>query len=168
MCIRDRDKALELSKDDKENSEHMMLVDLARNDLSISCNEVSVEKDREIQFYSHVIHLVSKVTGLLKNKSMNIISNTFPAGTLSGAPKYRAMELINNYEKTKRNFYGGAIGMIDSNLNFNHAIIIRSILSKNQMLYFQAGAGVVAKSNPKNELQEVYNKIGAIIKTLED
>ena len=164
----DRDKALELSKDDKENSEHMMLVDLARNDLSISCNEVSVEKDREIQFYSHVIHLVSKVTGLLKNKSMNIISNTFPAGTLSGAPKYRAMELINNYEKTKRNFYGGAIGMIDSNLNFNHAIIIRSILSKNQMLYFQAGAGVVAKSNPKNELQEVYNKIGAIIKTLED
>ena len=122
-----------------------MLVDLARNDLSISCNEVSVEKDREIQFYSHVIHLVSKVTGLLKNKSMNIISNTFPAGTLSGAPKYRAMELINSYEKTKRNFYGGAIGMIDSNLNFNHAIIIRSILSKNQMLYFQAGAGVVAK-----------------------
>jgi anthranilate synthase component 1 len=105
---------------------------------------------------------------MLKNKSMNIISNTFPAGTLSGAPKYRAMELINNYEKTKRNFYGGAIGMIDSNLNFNHAIIIRSILSKNQMLYFQAGAGVVAKSNPKNELQEVYNKIGAIIKTLED
>ena len=164
----DKEKAIKLFEDDKENSEHMMLVDLARNDLSISCNEVSVEKDREIQFYSHVIHLVSKVTGLLKNKSMNIISNTFPAGTLSGAPKYRAMELINNYEKTKRNFYGGAIGMIDSNLNFNHAIIIRSILSKNQMLYFQAGAGVVAKSNPKNELQEVYNKIGAIIKTLED
>ena len=123
-------------KDDKENSEHMMLVDLARNDLSRSCKDVVVEKDREIQFYSHVIHLVSKVTGTLKSKSKEIIGNTFPAGTLTGAPKYKAMELINHYETSKRQFYGGAIGMIDIEGNFNHAIIIRSFLSKNQSLHW--------------------------------
>lgn len=163
----DREKAKELLKDDKENSEHMMLVDLARNDLSRSCKDVSVEKDREIQFYSHVIHLVSKVTGTLKSKSNEIIGNTFPAGTLTGAPKYKAMELINHYETSKRQFYGGAIGMIDIEGNFNHAIIIRSFLSKNQSLYFQAGAGIVSKSIPKNELNEVYNKVGALIKSIE-
>ena len=163
----DREKAKELLKDDKENSEHMMLVDLARNDLSRSCKDVVVEKDREIQFYSHVIHLVSKVTGTLKSKSKEIIGNTFPAGTLTGAPKYKAMELINHYETSKRQFYGGAIGMIDIEGNFNHAIIIRSFLSKNQSLYFQAGAGVVSKSVPKNELNEVYNKVGALMKSIE-
>ena len=163
----DKEKAHELLNDDKENSEHMMLVDLARNDLSRSCNNVVVEKDREIQFYSHVIHLVSKVTGYLKSKSKEIIGNTFPAGTLTGAPKYKAMELINEYETSKRQFYGGAIGMIDIHGNFNHAIIIRSFLSKNQALYFQAGAGVVSKSVPENELNEVYNKVGALIKSIE-
>ena len=163
----DKEKAKELLSDDKENSEHMMLVDLARNDLSRSCNNVVVEKDREIQFYSHVIHLVSKVTGYLKSKSKEIIGNTFPAGTLTGAPKYKAMELINQYETSKRQFYGGAIGMIDIYGNFNHAIIIRSFLSKNQALYFQAGAGVVSKSVPENELNEVYNKVGALIKSIE-
>ena len=163
----DKEKAKELLSDDKENSEHMMLVDLARNDLSRSCNNVVVEKDREIQFYSHVIHLVSKVTGYLKSKSKEIIGNTFPAGTLTGAPKYKAMELINEYETSKRQFYGGAIGMIDIYGNFNHAIIIRSFLSKNQALYFQAGAGVVSKSVPENELNEVYNKVGALIKSIE-
>ncbi len=163
----DKEKAQELLNDDKENSEHMMLVDLARNDLSRSCNNVVVEKDREIQFYSHVIHLVSKVTGYLKSKSKDIIGNTFPAGTLTGAPKYKAMELINEYETSKRQFYGGAIGMIDIYGNFNHAIIIRSFLSKNQALYFQAGAGVVSKSVPENELNEVYNKVGALIKSIE-
>ena len=163
----DKEKAQELLTDDKENSEHMMLVDLARNDLSRSCNNVVVEKDREIQFYSHVIHLVSKVTGYLKSKSKEIIGNTFPAGTLTGAPKYKAMELINEYETSKRQFYGGAIGMIDIYGNFNHAIIIRSFLSKNQALYFQAGAGVVSKSVPENELNEVYNKVGALIKSIE-
>ena len=163
----DKEKANELLGDDKENSEHMMLVDLARNDLSRSCNNVVVEKDREIQFYSHVIHLVSKVTGYLKSKSKEIIGNTFPAGTLTGAPKYKAMELINEYETSKRQFYGGAIGMIDIYGNFNHAIIIRSFLSKKQALYFQAGAGVVSKSVPENELNEVYNKVGALIKSIE-
>ena len=163
----DKEKANELLGDDKENSEHMMLVDLARNDLSRSCNNVVVEKDREIQFYSHVIHLVSKVTGYLKSKSKEIIGNTYPAGTLTGAPKYKAIELINQYETSKRQFYGGAIGMIDIYGNFNHAIIIRSFLSKNQALYFQAGAGVVSKSVPENELNEVYNKVGALIKSIE-
>jgi len=163
----DSQKAIKLFKDDKENSEHMMLVDLARNDLSKSCSKVVVEKNREIQFYSHVIHLVSKVTGKLKSSSKDIIGSTFPAGTLSGAPKHMAMNLIEKYEQHARSFYGGAIGFIDFENNFNHAIIIRSFLSKNQNLYFQAGAGVVSKSNPKNELNEVYNKIGALLKALE-
>jgi len=163
----DSEKAIKLFKDDKENSEHMMLVDLARNDLSKSCSKVVVEKNREIQFYSHVIHLVSKVTGKLKSSSKDIIGSTFPAGTLSGAPKHMAMNLIEKYEQHARSFYGGAIGFIDFENNFNHAIIIRSFLSKNQNLYFQAGAGVVSKSNPKNELNEVYNKIGALLKALE-
>ena len=158
----DSKKAKKLFQDEKENSEHMMLVDLARNDLSRSCNNVKVEKDREIQFYSHVIHLVSKVTGKLKS----IIGNTFPAGTLTGAPKHKAMNLIEKYEKNNRSFYGGAIGFIDFENNYNHAIIIRSFLSKDQNLFLQAGAGIVSKSNPENELNEVYNKIGALLKAL--
>ena len=163
----DKEKAIKLFEDDKENSEHMMLVDLARNDLSRSCSNVKVEKDREIQFYSHVIHLVSKVTGELKSPSNDIIGNTFPAGTLTGAPKFRAMELIEEYENHTRSFYGGAIGFIDFDNNFNHAIMIRSFLSKNQNLLLQAGAGIVSKSNRNNELNEVYNKIGALLKALE-
>ena len=165
--IVDSEKAIKLFKDDKENSEHMMLVDLARNDLSRSCTNVKVDKDREIQFYSHVIHLVSKVSGELKSNSRDIIGSTFPAGTLSGAPKHMAMKLIEKYEEHNRSFYGGAIGFIGFDNDFNHAIVIRSFLSKSQKLFLQAGAGVVSKSDPKNELQEIYNKIGALLTALE-
>ena len=163
----DKIKATKLFKDNKENSEHMMLVDLARNDLSRSCCNVKVEKDREIQFYSHVIHLVSKVTGKLKVDSNKIIGETFPAGTLTGAPKHMAMQLIEKYESSKRSFYGGAIGFISFDYNYNHAIIIRSFLSKNKKLYFQAGAGIVSKSSKTNELNEVYNKVRALKKSIE-
>ena len=162
----DKIKATKLFKDNKENSEHMMLVDLARNDLSRSCSNVKVEKDREIQFYSHVIHLVSKVTGKLKVDSNKIIGETFPAGTLTGAPKHMAMQLIEKYESSKRSFYGGAIGFISFDYNYNHAIIIRSFLSKNKKLYFQAGAGIVSKSSKTNELNEVYNKVRALKKSI--
>ena len=128
-------------KDQKENSEHVMLVDLARNDLSRNGNQVCVEKNREIQFYSHVIHLVSKVTAMKKENrdTMEIVADTFPAGTLSGAPKHRAMQLIDEYENRSRAFYGGAIGFMDFDGNYNHAIIIRSFLSKNNVLHYQAG-----------------------------
>ena len=158
----------ELAKDPKENSEHVMLVDLARNDLSRNGSEVVVEKNREIQFYSHVIHLVSKVSCTLKKaaKTFRVVADTFPAGTLSGAPKHNALQLIDRYETTQRNFYGGAIGYMDFHGNFNHAIIIRSFLSKNHQLHYQAGAGIVADSVPESELQEVYNKLGALDKGL--
>ena len=157
-----------LAKDPKENSEHVMLVDLARNDLSRNGSKVVVEKNREIQFYSHVIHLVSKVSCTMKKatKTFRVVADTFPAGTLSGAPKHRALQLIDQYETTKRNVYGGAIGYMDFHGNFNHAIIIRSFLSKNHELHYQAGAGIVADSVPENELQEVYNKLGALDKAL--
>ena len=157
-----------LAKDPKENSEHVMLVDLARNDLSRNGSQVVVEKNREIQFYSHVIHLVSKVSCTMKKatKTFRVVADTFPAGTLSGAPKHRALQLIDQYETTKRNVYGGAIGYMDFHGNFNHAIIIRSFLSKNHELHYQAGAGIVADSVPENELQEVYNKLGALDKAL--
>ena len=157
-----------LAKDPKENSEHVMLVDLARNDLSRNGSKVVVEKNREIQFYSHVIHLVSKVSCTMKKatKTFRVVADTFPAGTLSGAPKHRALQLIDQYETTKRNVYGGAIGYMDFYGNFNHAIIIRSFLSKNHELHYQAGAGIVADSVPENELQEVYNKLGALDKAL--
>jgi anthranilate synthase component 1 len=160
--------ALALSKDPKENSEHVMLVDLARNDLSRNGSEVVVEKNREIQFYSHVIHLVSKVSCKMKKaaKTFRVVADTFPAGTLSGAPKHKALQLIDQYENSKRNFYGGAIGYLDFDGNFNHAIIIRSFLSKNNQLHYQAGAGIVSDSVPENELQEVYNKLGALDKAL--
>lgn len=160
--------AKELAKDPKENSEHVMLVDLARNDLSRNGTNVVVEKNREIQFYSHVIHLVSKVTCKMKTttNTFRVVADTFPAGTLSGAPKHKALQLIDKYEKIKRNFYGGAIGYMDFNGNFNHAIIIRSFLSLNNQLHYQAGAGIVADSIPESELQEVYNKLGALDKAL--
>ena len=157
-----------LAKDPKENSEHVMLVDLARNDLSRNGSKVEVEKNREVQFYSHVIHLVSKVTCKMKKsaKTFRVVADTFPAGTLSGAPKHKALQLIDRYETTKRNFYGGAIGYMDFHGNFNHAIIIRSFLSKNHQLHYQAGAGIVADSVPENELQEVYNKLNALTKSI--
>jgi anthranilate synthase component 1 len=162
--------AQELLKDPKEDSEHVMLVDLARNDLSHSCENVRVETYKEIQYYSHVIHLVSKVVGDIKEGStfMDIVAETFPAGTLSGAPKIRAMEIIEKIEKRPRGYYGGAVGFMDFSGNFNHAIMIRSFLSRNNSLRFQAGAGIVAKSNPENELQEVYNKVGALKKAIEE
>ena len=161
--------AKELTEDDKENSEHVMLVDLARNDLSRNGNTVEVANYREVQFFSHVIHLVSKVTGQKKKDipTMKVVADTFPAGTLSGAPKYRAMQLIEKYEKTGRGYYGGAIGFMDFKGNFNHAIMIRTFLSKNHELHYQAGAGIVAVSNADNELQETYNKLGALTKALE-
>jgi anthranilate synthase component 1 len=162
----EKDAALakQLSEDKKENSEHVMLVDLARNDLSRNGHDVNVEKYREVQFFSHVIHLVSKVTGHLHNtaSTMQVVADTFPAGTLCGAPKHRAMQLIEKYEKTNRNFYGGAIGFMDFTGNFNHAIMIRTFLSKNHQLHSQAGAGIVANSDEESEMQEVYNKLRAL------
>ena len=141
-----------------------MLVDLARNDLSRNGSNVHVEKFKEIQFYSHVIHLVSKVVGEIQSNSstLQLVADTFPAGTLSGAPKHMAMQLINRYENDNRGFYGGAIGFLGFNGEFNHAIIIRSMLSKNNKLFFQAGAGVVAKSVIESELNEVNNKLLAV------
>jgi anthranilate synthase component 1 len=164
----DRAAAERLAADPKENSEHVMLVDLARNDLSRNGTKVVVEKNREIQFFSHVIHLVSKVTGYLKPKTptYQVVADTFPAGTLSGAPKHMALQLIDRYENTARNAYGGALGYMDFEGNFNHCIIIRSFMSKNQQLHYQAGAGIVSKSVAENELQEVYNKLGALDKAL--
>jgi len=161
--------AKELTEDDKENSEHVMLVDLARNDLSRNGNMVEVANYREVQFFSHVIHLVSKVIGQKKKDipTMKVVADTFPAGTLSGAPKHMAMQLIEKYEKTSRGYYGGAIGFMDFSGNFNHAIMIRTFLSKNHELHYQAGAGLVAASDPDDELQETYNKLGALTKAME-
>lgn len=161
--------AKKLSEDKKENSEHVMLVDLARNDLSRSCHSVQVEKYKEVQFFSHVIHLVSKVTGTVKEKSstMSLVASTFPAGTLSGAPKHKALQLIEKIEKTNRGFYGGAIGFMDFQGNFNHAIMIRTFLSKDHQLHYQAGAGIVESSDEESEMQEVYNKLGALTKALD-
>lgn len=160
----DAELAKKLHDDPKENSEHVMLVDLARNDLSRAGSNVEVDTYKEVQYFSHVIHLVSKVTGELSPDMQEtaMISGTFPAGTLSGAPKVRAMQLINEYEKTRRGYYGGAIGFMGFNGDFNHAIMIRSFLSKDNSLFYQAGAGVVAKSSKDSELQEVNNKLAAL------
>jgi anthranilate synthase component I len=153
-----------LSHDEKENAEHVMLVDLARNDLSRSAQKVKVEVFKEIQYYSHVIHLVSKVSGHLREgiSPLQLATDTFPAGTLSGAPKPMAMNLINQYENSSRGFYGGAIGFVGFDGSVNQAIMIRTFLSKGNNLVFQAGAGVVAKSVPTSELQEVNNKVEAL------
>ena len=164
----DKKEAEKLSSDAKENSEHVMLVDLARNDLSKISKNVEVERFKDIQFYSHVIHLVSKVSGKVSSdKKIDLISGTFPAGTLSGAPKHKAIQLIEDYENLSREFYGGAIGFMGFNGDFNHAIIIRSFLSKNRKLFYQAGAGIVYKSDRDNENQEVYNKIEALRKAIQ-
>ena len=166
---KDLEVAKSLVKDEKENAEHVMLVDLARNDLSRNGHNVKVTTYKEIQFFSHVIHLVSKVVGEKFKDAITyqVVADTFPAGTLSGAPKHKAMQLIEKYEKTNRTFYGGAIGFMDFDGNFNHAIIIRSFLSKNHRLFYQAGAGIVAKSDSENELQEVYNKLRALKTAME-
>ena len=161
--------AQKLLDDPKENAEHVMLVDLARNDLSRDANNVKVESYREVQFFSHVIHLVSKVTGdLLPDKNtIRMVADTFPAGTLSGAPKHKALQLINKYEQNQRGIYGGCIGFLGFNGDFNHAIIIRSFLSKNNKLFYQAGAGIVDKSVDENERQEVFNKLAALHKAMD-
>ena len=160
----DRQLAVDLKNDIKENAEHVMLVDLARNDLSRNSDKVVVQTYREVQFYSHVIHLVSEVTGELKREfnPARVFGDSFPAGTLSGAPKIKAMELIDNYENRNRGYYGGALGFIGFNGDLNHAIMIRSFLSRNNTLYYQAGAGIVAASVEENELNEVNNKLGAL------
>ena len=160
--------AEKLAADEKENAEHVMLVDLARNDMSRNAEHVTVEVFKEIQFYSHVIHLVSKVTGTLK-KDASVIAmaaDTFPAGTLSGAPKHMAITLINKYENINRGFYGGAIGFIGFDGSYNHAIMIRTFLSHGNKLIYQAGAGVVSKSKSESELQEVNNKLEALRKAM--
>lgn len=165
----DRELAEKLSKDPKENAEHVMLVDLARNDLSRNAENVTVESYREIQFYSHVIHLVSLVSGEINDNTnlIKVLGETFPAGTLSGAPKYKAMELIDRYENQNRGFYGGCIGYLGFDRSVNHAIMIRSFLSKNNRLFYQAGAGIVADSKEESELQEVNNKLAALKKAIE-
>lgn len=158
-----------LLEDAKENAEHVMLVDLARNDLSRHAQQVTVTSYRKVHYYSHVIHLVSEVTGIVKEgiQAFDIMADTFPAGTLSGAPKFKAMQLIDSYEPDSRGYYGGAIGMMGLDGAFNHAIMIRTFLSKNNTLFYQAGAGVVARSQPESELQEVNNKLGALKKAIE-
>jgi len=164
----DQRQAELLAQDPKETSEHVMLVDLARNDLSKSTTDVNVDTYKEIQYFSHVIHLVSKVTGKLKEKhsAFEVFADTFPAGTLSGAPKYKAMSLINSYEKDSRSFYGGGIGLIFFNGDLNHAIVIRSFLSQGGTLTRQAGAGIVIDSKEESELQEVNNKLAALKKAI--
>ena len=153
-----------LLDDPKENAEHVMLVDLARNDLSRVCTEVRVKEYRQVHYYSHVIHLVSEVEGKVAEGSnpFHLIAKTFPAGTLSGAPKFKAMQLIDAIEPTKRSYYGGCIGFVGFNGTCNQAIMIRTFLSRENTLTYQAGAGVVAASVPESELQEVNNKLNAL------
>lgn len=164
----DLQRAIDLKKDVKENSEHVMLVDLARNDLSKYCNKVEVSSFKELQLYSHVIHLVSNVKAQLKHgiDSFETLLGTFPAGTLAGAPKYKALQLIDEYETTAREFYGGCVGFIGLNNDINHAIMIRTFLSKNNTLFYQAGAGVLISSNEESELQEINNKVSALRKAI--
>ena len=165
----DRKNALYLKNDPKENAEHVMLVDLARNDLSRNCHHVKVDFYKDMQYYSHVIHLVSRVSGELDEGAdpIKAFIDTFPAGTLSGAPKVRAMQLISEYEPHNRGAYGGCIGFIGFNGSLNQAITIRTFVSRNNELWFQAGGGIVAKSNEEYELQEVNNKLGALRKAIE-
>jgi anthranilate synthase component I len=160
----DKELAIQLENDVKENAEHVMLVDLARNDLSRMCTNVEVTQFKKVNYYSHVIHLVSEVTGMVgpETNPFKLLAVSFPAGTLSGAPKFRAMQLINEYEPTGRSYYGGAIGCIGFDGSCNHAIMIRTFLSKRNTLVYQAGAGIVAASNPESELQEVNNKLNAL------
>ena len=164
----DRKAAEFLRNDPKENAEHVMLVDLARNDLSRNCHNVKVDFYKDMQFYSHVIHLVSRVSGTLDQNADHIkeFIDTFPAGTLSGAPKVRAMQIISELEPHNRGAYGGCIGFIGLNGDLNQAIVIRTFISRNGELWFQAGSGVVAKSNDQYELEECNNKLGALTKAI--
>ena len=164
----DRKGAEYLRNDPKENAEHVMLVDLARNDLSRNCHGVKVDFYKDLQYYSHVIHLVSRVSGELDNNAdpIKAFIDTFPAGTLSGAPKVRAMQLISEYEPHNRGAYGGCIGYIGLDGSLNQAITIRTFVSRNSELWFQAGGGIVAKSDVEYELQEVNNKLGALRKAI--
>ncbi|YCJ94875.1 MAG: anthranilate synthase component I family protein [Candidatus Karelsulcia muelleri] len=166
---KDKKLAQKLRKDPKENAEHIMLVDLARNDLSKNSINVIVENSKEVQYFSHVLHMVSKVSCILNEKIslIKVFGDTFPAGTLSGAPKYKAMKLIDNLEKKNRGIYGGAIGFFGLYGNINTAIIIRSFLSKNNILFFQAGAGIVYGSKAEKELEEVNNKLLALNQAIE-
>ena len=161
--------AEELKNDPKESAEHVMLVDLARNDLSRHCTDVKVKSYKEAQYYSHIIHLVSQVSGKLHPTAnpFDVVGDTYPAGTLSGAPKHKALTLIDRYEGLQRSYYSGAIGYMGFNGDFNHAIMIRSFLSKRNVLHYQAGAGIVLDSDPEKELQEVNNKIAALRRALE-
>jgi anthranilate synthase component 1 len=165
----DRKGAEYLRNDPKENAEHVMLVDLARNDLSRNCHGVKVDFYKDLQYYSHVIHLVSRVSGTLDEGAdpIKAFIDTFPAGTLSGAPKVRAMQLISEYEPHNRGAYGGCIGIIGLDGSLNQAITIRTFVSRNGELWFQAGGGIVAKSDVEYELQEVNNKLGALRKAIE-
>lgn len=165
----DRKGAEYLRNDPKENAEHVMLVDLARNDLSRNCHNVKVDFYKDLQYYSHVIHLVSRVSGELDEEAdpIKTFIDTFPAGTLSGAPKVRAMQLISEYEPHNRGAYGGCIGIIGLDGSLNQAITIRTFVSRNGELWFQAGGGIVAKSDEEYELQEVNNKLGALRKAIE-
>lgn len=164
----DKRNAEFLRNDPKENAEHVMLVDLARNDLSRNCHDVHVDFYKDMQFYSHVIHLVSRVSGTLDDNADKISAfiDTFPAGTLSGAPKVRAMQIISELEPHNRGAYGGCIGFIGLNGDLNQAIVIRTFISRNGELWFQAGSGVVAKSNDQYELEECNNKLGALVKAI--
>ena len=166
---KDQESANRLREDPKENAEHVMLVDLARNDLSRNARKVEVKHYKEIQFYSHVIHMVSRVSGNIAANAnrIKVFADTFPAGTLSGAPKVRAMQLINEIEQNPRGIYGGCIGHIGFNGDINQAITIRTFVSRDNTLYFQAGAGIVSKSNQDNELQEVNNKLGALNRAIQ-
>ena len=165
----DAKAAAALLADPKENAEHTMLVDLARNDLNRHCSEVEVEFLKDTQFYSHVIHLVSRVRGCVRpgTNAIKLLADTFPAGTLSGAPKVRALQLISQYEPHNRGAYGGCIGFIGLNGTLNQAITIRSFVSRNGELWFQAGGGIVAASDEEYELQEVNNKLGALRKAID-
>jgi anthranilate synthase component I len=164
----DKQLAIDLENDAKENAEHIMLVDLARNDLSRVCNNVNVTQFKNINFYSHVIHMVSEVQGNVgeEKNPFKIMASVFPAGTLSGAPKFKAMQLINSIEQNERSFYGGAIGYIGFDKSCNHAIMIRTFLCRNNTLTYRAGAGVVAASVPQSELEEVGHKLGALKKAI--
>ncbi len=165
----DAEQARKLEQDPKESAEHVMLVDLARNDLSRHCSGVEVKAFKEVQYYSHLIHLVSKVSGTMQANvpAFKVVADTYPAGTLSGAPKYRAMQLIDEHEGLGRNFYAGALGYMGFNDEFNHCIMIRTFMSKNNQLHYRAGAGIVADSVPENELNEVNNKIAALRRAIE-
>lgn len=167
-AVLDKQRVETLLTDPKENAEHVMLVDLARNDLSRNAHDVHVDFYKEVQYYSHVVHLVSRVSGDINDgsNSMQAYVDTFPAGTLSGAPKVRAMELITSLEKHNRGAYGGCIGFIGFNGDLNQAIMIRTFVSRGNVLFYQAGAGVVALSNDERELQEVNSKLGALNKAI--